>query len=348
MDDKLFEGCEYSLSVDYSEEGIRAFRRLYPTINNNTLKDILAKYSNWLLDYNPLRATNSQDDPHNIKGAVWHGLTHPDKDVQAISVLNSDDGYFVQLYDLIFSSSSKTLWFDYDQMCDFYFEQTGESFYDDTNYVGEKQMENYCGVVFTPHTDPVVIQRQAQIEAANSVRKVYIFSKRPNTPPSSVELERYKRCYNYNLFLHSKYPNIENPAPPVFENNCVASYKRGYFTHEFNYIKTYENSIIDGESKRLAICIDNKFKQDIDWYDLIKEVIYLSLYYGQKEMIVFKNGFPKDLAINKYIILEPKKTLKVKEEERIAAEKKREVYELKQKIIQEKVNAEFGRHAIKR
>jgi hypothetical protein len=89
-------GCEYFLSEDYSKEEIRAFRRLYPIINNNTLQDILSKHSKWLLDYDPLnpknwvhgydpfKLTNLQDNPHNIKCAVWHVLTHPDKNVQPL------------------------------------------------------------------------------------------------------------------------------------------------------------------------------------------------------------------------------------------------------------------------
>ncbi|MDR0697366.1 MAG: hypothetical protein LBF68_07560 [Christensenellaceae bacterium] len=317
-------------------ERLEGFGKLYPKEDTAACQDILAKYSEYVLDRNSYNATREQHH-YDFTDRHWHGLLNPGYKALGFLVLNCRDNFnFVLLDRLGYRFPCGVLGFNDDQLRDFYFDQTGEPLYDHTNHVGEKQMENYSGVIFTPYTDLMVIQKLAKIRAAEAQTNCYMFHKR-RTGPSSNELAKYESDCNKWTAEFSTYPNLRSWS-------CEWDVPAKFNFTEQDGINVY------GEPARLAVCLDNKSIQDhdVDLLDFICRSQLVARMICQKEMRVFKNGFPKDLAINKYIILKPKKTLREKVEERIAEEKKREAYELKQKIIQEKVKAEFERHAIKR
>jgi hypothetical protein len=284
----------YGLYKEYSREETDTFIKLCPTESATQNDNAFSKY----FQKNNLCQKHKQYNLKEIGDRHWHSCVDLNIHAHGVNILNCGDGYnFIQLYSMKSTYPFKCFCLNGEELRDFYFEITGESFYNIANYVGEKQMENYCGIIFASHTDSIVLHKLAQISAALATQYPYLWQIRPKIPLLERELKTYENTY------HKKYHDFSN-----FSNIL----KDNYLSERFDlqeYIVTTDSGLND---PRLVLCISNDYKCKMDWKLFVREMNTLAIKYCQKEMIVFENGFPKDLTINKYIMLEPKKILEQK------------------------------------
>ncbi|MDR0696163.1 MAG: hypothetical protein LBF68_01275 [Christensenellaceae bacterium] len=197
---------------------------------------------------------------------------------------------------------------------EFYFDQTGKDL-SDTDFsttILEEQMTEYSGVIFTLYNDEEAILINAKIDAA---RELTTYN-RPVKHLTEYVLKRHRKYTELKVLSYSSFPVLsrfivtgfprKKPVNLFDSNSCGLDQ-----TYDEVYtIKEHNVAVETSNERRMVVCCKREKLLASVWDAFIRDMLNIAQYRLQKEALFFKDGFPKNLTINKYVTLIPKLQMK--------------------------------------
>ncbi|MDR0697365.1 MAG: hypothetical protein LBF68_07555, partial [Christensenellaceae bacterium] len=211
----------------------------------------------------------------------------------------------------------------------FYFHHNSDPSVTYTEYMSNKQMQGYGGIIYTPCTDHEAKHKVAQEYAAEKTTSRFELQKNPKGPIRSCELEYYEEMYD-DWIANVYRVRTGNGIIYRMHSDIYIGSKQAIYSDLYD-IQERVVSCTEMSKERIAICVNRNNLSSILWDAFCVHHKYL-IEPVCAEQIFFENGFPATLEITRYYTLEPKVTHEFLLQDRLT--KKRENVYLNHKYQQ--------------